>query len=100
MFNRFSARSREREQRALLHAIIRRFLGDDDVVHMALAQSSSSDANEAALLLQFLERARAYVTHPASQPADKLIGHSAQRPFVANAPFHAFTHRLAAFLAL
>ena len=56
-----------------LHAIVRRFFRDDDVVDMALAQSCCCDANEAALLLQFPQRARTNIPHPAAQPSHELI---------------------------
>src|SRR5260370_39370702 len=39
---------------ALLHSIVRRFFRDDDVMHVALAQSRGGDSHKFALLPQFL----------------------------------------------
>ena len=40
--------------RSSFHTIVRRFLRDDDVVHVALAQSRRRYANESALFPEFL----------------------------------------------
>src|SRR5205807_6318735 len=39
---------------ALLHPIVRRFFGNDNVMHVALAQSGRRDPHEPALLAEFL----------------------------------------------
>src|SRR5260370_12937146 len=39
---------------ALFHAIVRRFFCNDDVMHVALAQSRGGDSNKPALLFEFL----------------------------------------------
>src|SRR5215467_8341120 len=58
----------------LFHAVIRRFLRDNHVVDVALAQSRRRHANEAALFLELFQRARAHIAHSAAQPANKLVG--------------------------
>src|SRR5437879_5876687 len=50
----------------LFHPIVRRFLRDDNVMHVALAQSRGGDSNEPALLLELLQRRRTNVAHAAS----------------------------------
>src|SRR5262245_14699913 len=57
----------------LFHAIVRRFLGNNDVVHVALSKSRRCHANEAALFLEFFQRARANITHSAAQSANQLV---------------------------
>src|SRR5258708_20551748 len=84
---------------ALLHAIVRRFLRDDHVVHMALAQSRRGDSNEPALLAEFFQSGRSHVAHAALQSADELVRQRAQRSFVGHAPLDAFRTRLAALPA-
>src|SRR5919108_3060717 len=74
--------------RPLFHTIVRRFLRDDDIVDVALAQSRRRDANEPALFLELFQRARAHITHSAAQPAHKLVGQPAQRSFIRDASFH------------
>ena len=55
-----SGRNRRRE---LFETIVRRFLGDDHVVDVRLAQTRRRDANEAGLFLKFFDRATARVAH-------------------------------------
>ena len=51
----------------LLHAVIGRFLGDDHVVHVALAQARAGDSHEARLPLQLGDVPRAAVAHAGAQ---------------------------------
>src|SRR5260370_41003035 len=51
---------------SLFHPIVRSFLGDNDVVHVAFAQARGGNSNKAALLREFLQRGRSHVPHAAS----------------------------------
>src|ERR1039457_4041276 len=53
----------------LLDAVVRRFLGDDHVMHVAFAQARRGDPQEARLLLQLRDVARPAVPHAAAQSA-------------------------------
>ncbi len=62
---------------AILHRlfdpVIGRFLRDDDIVHVAFAQTGGRDAHEACFLLQLRERPATAVAHSGAQSADQLI---------------------------
>src|SRR6266851_8933022 len=51
---------------SLFHPVVRSFLGDNDVVHVAFAQARGGNSNKAALFREFLQRGRAHVPHAAS----------------------------------
>src|ERR1039458_9281781 len=76
--------------RLLLHPVVGRFLRDDDVVHVALAQAGGRDAQEARLGLQLGDAAGAAVPHAGAQAADHLIDQLGERPFGGHAAFDAF----------
>src|SRR4030095_16223463 len=81
---------------ALFQAIVRRFSSDDYVMNVRLAETCRSDAHEATLLAQFLQRAGANVAHTAFESADQLVAQRAERAFVRDAAFHTLWHGLAA----
>src|ERR1017187_5505999 len=80
--------------RPLLHPVVRRFLGDDYVVYVALAQAGGRDAQETRLGLQFGDAAGAAVSHAGSQAAHQLIDQLGERPFGGHAAFDAFGNHL------
>src|SRR3984885_491238 len=57
----------------LFQPVVRCFAGDDDVVDVALAQTSGCDANEVAALLQFLKVRDTAISHAAAQSANELV---------------------------
>src|ERR1041385_1029918 len=80
----------------LLHSIVGRFFGDDDVVDVALAQAGGGDAEEAGLCLQLVDVAGAAVAHAALQTADQLVDEIGDRAFGGDAAFDALGNKLAA----
>src|SRR5713101_3639619 len=50
---------------SLFHPIVRSFLVDYDVLHVAFAQARGGNSNKAALFREFLQRGRAHVPHAA-----------------------------------
>src|SRR5258708_3378891 len=80
----------------LFHPIIRRFFRDDDVMYVALTQSSGGDSHESTLFPEFLKRRRPHVSHAAFEPPDQLIRQRAKRTLVGHAAFHAFRDGLGA----
>src|SRR5919108_4392389 len=68
--------------------VIRRLLGDGDVVGVALAEPGAGNADEARLL-QLVDRLGAAVAHRLAQPADKLADDVAHRPLVRDAALDA-----------
>src|SRR6478752_10301948 len=77
-----------------VETIVRRFLGDRDVVHVRLAYAGARDAHELRLDAQFVDGRAADVTHRRAQAADELVHDVAQRPAVRHAAFDAFGHEL------
>jgi len=61
------------------------FLGDDHVVHVALAQTRARDPHEARIPLQLADIPRAAISHGGAQPAHKLIHHLESGPLAARA---------------
>src|SRR6185312_13454071 len=55
--------------RALLHPVIRRFFGDDHVVHVTLFPPRGRHTNEPRILLQLLNRPRPAIPHARAKPA-------------------------------
>src|SRR5262249_44840411 len=83
----------------LLTSVVRRFLGDDDVVHVALADAGRRDANELRFFGQLLDRPAATVAHAGAKAADQLVDHRSQAAFVRDTAFDAFGHELVAAVA-
>src|SRR5580658_3048980 len=88
-------RERRPEGCARLLTIVRRFLGDEDVVDMAFALACIADANELCTLAQFREIGRADVAHPSLQSADQLFKVGGKGAAMGHAAFDAFGHELA-----
>src|SRR5919108_2059216 len=61
--------------------VVGRFLGDGDVVRVALPHPGGRHADEACLL-ELLDRRRAAVAHRLTQAPDQLVDDVRQRPFV------------------
>ena len=86
----------KKAQNRLFHAVVWRFLGDDYIVDVAFTKAGRGDADESALFRELRDVARAHVAHAALQPADELIGETAQRTFICHASFDAFGDELSA----
>src|SRR5882762_10767592 len=67
---------------------------------MAFAQSRCGDSNESALLLEFLQRCGADVTHAAPQSANKLICQRAKLAFIGHAALDALRNGFAVLRTL
>src|SRR5262245_17986856 len=79
--------------------VVRRFLGDGDVVRMALAHTGGADTHEAGVALELLDGGDTAVAHAGAQAADQLEHHVAQRALVRHAAFDALGHQLRARFA-
>src|SRR5450631_955273 len=77
----------------LLDVVVGCFAGDDDVVHMALAETGAGDAHKLRPLLQFCNGSTAKVAHPRSKAADKLIDHGFEWSAIGNATFNSFGNK-------
>src|SRR5512139_4286254 len=66
------SRMRIRCSTALLHPVVRGFLGDDHVVHVALPQPRGGDLHEGRPLLEIRHVPGAHVPHAGLQAADQL----------------------------
>src|SRR6059036_2203713 len=78
----------------LLKAVVRRFLGDDDVVDVALLEPGRGDAHETRPRLQLADAPGATVPHARPQPAHELLHHRRQRPLVRDHALDALGHEL------
>src|SRR5512139_1175327 len=74
------SRMRTRPSTALLHPVVRGFLGDDHVVDVALPQPRGGDLHEGRLLLEVGDVPRSDVPHPGLQAADQLEYDGRERP--------------------
>src|SRR5689334_14173998 len=84
----------------LFEAIVRSFLGDNDVVDVTLAESRSADADESRLALQVFNRRTAAIAHARSQAADQLRDHVCKNPLMGDPPFNALRDKLRSFTLL
>src|SRR4051812_29737771 len=75
-------RARALAPAALLQPVIGSFLGDDDVVDVALLEAGAGDPHEARLGLEIADGADAGVAHPRPQAAHELLDHRRERPLV------------------
>src|SRR5579884_1743794 len=82
------------EALAVLDAVIRRFLCDDDVVRVAFAQAGAGNAHEARVLLHLGDGGRSGIAHGLAQAADKLIDKRAERSLIGNARLDALGNQL------
>src|SRR5215469_16844902 len=62
----------------LFEPVVGGFPRDDYVMHVAFTQARAADADEACLLLQLGNAARAAVSHPGTQAAHQLVCHLCQ----------------------
>src|SRR5436305_1151513 len=69
-----------------LHPVVRRLLGDDHIVRVALLQAGGGDADEAGLGAQLLDRGAAGEPHPRTQAAGELRQHLVDAPLVGDHP--------------
>src|SRR6266508_2686881 len=79
---------------ASIRPVVRRFLLDDDVVHVALAQAGGGDPHEARLLAELLDRLASEVAHAAAEPAGELVERHLDGPLVRDAPLDPLGHEL------
>src|SRR5947209_2483995 len=79
----------------LLKAVVGRFLGDDDVVDVALLQTGRGDAHESRARLQLADAPGAAVAHACAQAAHELLHHRRQLPLVRDHALDALGHQLA-----
>src|SRR5678816_804979 len=77
-----------------IRAIVRRFLGNDDVVHMAFTESRDRLADERRVLLKIGDRLAAAVAHTGLHPSDELIDDRRQWPLVRHASFNTLRNEL------
>src|SRR6185312_1926743 len=77
-----------------IQPIVRRFLGDLDVVRMGFGDTGAGDLHELRLRAHVLDRGRAQVAHRGAQAADQLVDDVAQRAAVRHATLDAFGHQL------
>src|SRR5512134_2049440 len=80
---------------ALLHPVVRGFLGDDHVVHVALPQPRRGDLHEGRPLLELRDVPGAHVPHAGLQTADQLECDARQRAAVGDAPLDPLGDELA-----
>src|SRR6266511_2406722 len=79
---------------ASIRPVVRRFLLDDDVVHVALAQAGGGDPHEARLRPELADGAAAEVAHAAAEPAGELEERHLHRALVRHAPLDALRDEL------
>src|SRR5450759_1954644 len=70
---------------AILRAVVRRFLRNDHIVGMALAQARACDTHEARLLLHVFDRRGTGVAHSLAQTADELEDQGTEQTLVSDA---------------
>src|SRR5258706_3805222 len=77
------------------YAVIRRLGRDLHVVGVGFAEARATDADEARLRAQILDRGRADVAHTQTQTANELIHERRERAASGHASFDALGHELA-----
>src|SRR5690606_17014429 len=82
-----------------LDTVVRRFLGDDHVVHVALAHAGRGDPHELRVPLQGGDVGAATVAHAGPQAAHQLVDHRRDAALVGHASLDAFRHELVAAVA-
>ena len=70
--------------------VIRRFLGDQHVVDVALTQALGRDANELRFLMHLRNRAATRVSHARLKSSDQLSQDRSERSAVRNPSFDPF----------
>src|SRR5262249_15381380 len=82
-----------------LDPIIRCFLRDDDVVHVAFSHAGRRDANERRLALERRHVLAAAIAHPRAKTTDELVDHRLNAALVRDAALDALRHELLAAVA-
>src|SRR5690625_1030242 len=77
-----------------IEPVVRRFLGDLDVMRMRLVQPGAGNAHELRLLAHAFDVAATAVAHGRAQAAHHLVHDVAQRPAIRHAALDAFGHQL------
>src|ERR1700724_1689034 len=80
----------------LFKTIVGGFFSDDDVVHVALAQTGRRDADALGPFAQLLNGATAAVAHAGAQAAHELIHQIGQYALIGHPAFDAFGNQFAA----
>src|SRR5687767_6987522 len=78
----------------LFHPIVRRFLRDGHVVHVALAGAGGCDANQLRAPLELGNGGTAAVAHAGAQTPDELVNHGRDAALVRDAAFDALGDEL------
>src|SRR4051812_26828738 len=78
----------------LLNPVIWRFLGDDDVMHVTLAESGGGDTNETRLVLHLFNGATAAIAHACLEAAYELVHKVGEGSFRGNTAFDSFRNQL------
>src|ERR1043166_4990953 len=78
----------------LFHPVVRRFLGNRHIMHVALARARRRNANQLRFPLQLHDRWRTAVAHTSAQAADELMNHRRDAPLVRDAPLDSLGHQL------
>src|SRR6476659_4586662 len=86
--------SRGGRRRRSARPVVRRFLGDLHVVHVALARAGSGHLHEGRLLAHLLDVGVTDVAHRRAQAARELVHHATERAAVRHATLDAFGHQL------
>src|SRR6185436_1152472 len=83
-----------RRMARLFYAVVRGFLRNRDVVHVALAEAGVGDADDLRVALQIGNRRRAAVAHAGAQAAHQLVHDHRHAALVLHASFDALGHEL------
>src|SRR6478672_2780836 len=75
-------------------AVVRRFLGDLHVVHVALALAGAGHLHEGRLRAHFLDGGATDIAHRRAQATGELVDHAAERAAIRHASFDAFGNQL------
>src|SRR5262245_45551280 len=79
-----------RQTSALLGSVVGCFLGDRNVVDVALAEAGRGNPDQFRVPLQLNDRLAPAVAHPGAQAADQLVDQPRDAAFVGDAAFDAF----------
>src|SRR5262249_50798370 len=84
----------------LLQTIVGGFFGDDDVVHVALAQTRRRHAQEPGAVAHLADGGAPAVAHASAQTADQLIDQLREQSLIRNPALDPLGHQFAAGLLL
>ena len=85
---------KKRGKNLLKHPVIRCFVGDQDVVGVALSHTGIGDPYEPCFPVHVVYRPGSRVTHRRFEPSDKLVDDLAHIPDIGGDPFHTFRYEL------